>query len=39
MVCHLVSGLVPSGDTLAENIGKDYLRLGHEVDFRGNKSL
>lgn len=22
-----------------ENIGKGYFRLGHEVDFRGNKSL
>lgn len=34
-----VHGPVLSSDTLAENIGKDYLRLGHEVDFRGNKSL
>ena len=23
----------------SENIGKDYFRLGNEVDFRGNKSL
>lgn len=25
--------------SLKENIGKDFFRIGNEVDFRGNKSL
>lgn len=36
---HIMPMVEVCADTVTESIGKDYLRLAHEITFRGNKSL